>query len=213
MTITSLLALIAINVVGVISPGPDIVLILRTATRSRRHALAVTLGIQIGVLMWCTLTVLGAAAVLHAFPQLVGVIQVVGGAWLMYMGYGLARSGWRERMAPPQDVEAAAEALGGLATSIRQGLLTNLSNPKIVLYLAAIVAPILPANPSALMAVAVVLTLSLSSFAVQMTIAYVVSTRRIRRTLLAASPFIDLGAGIFFLIASVVLIVRGIAVL
>ena len=55
------------NLVGVASPGPDIILVTRYATRSRRHAIAAAAGIQIGVLFWCAATVFGAAALLTDF--------------------------------------------------------------------------------------------------------------------------------------------------
>ncbi|MDP9806868.1 putative phage tail protein [Trueperella bonasi] len=42
---------------------------------------------------WCTLTVLGAAALLNAYPDVLGLVQVVGGAWLLYMGVGMIRGG------------------------------------------------------------------------------------------------------------------------
>ena len=52
MTWTSFFTLLLMNLVGVASPGPDIILVTRYATRSRRHAIAAAAGIQIGVLFW-----------------------------------------------------------------------------------------------------------------------------------------------------------------
>ncbi len=209
MSPADLVGLILLNLVGVASPGPDIVLILRTATRSRRHAVAVTLGIQVGVLFWCTLTVLGAAALLTAFPGILGVVQILGGGWLLWMGYGMLRGGLMARKYPPADIEDAEGSLGPVSRSFRQGLTTNLSNPKIVLFLAALIAPLLPPSPSVGTAIVAILALSWSSLALQMLIALVVSTETVRRRLLRATAYIDIGAGLFFLAAGTVLIVRG----
>lgn len=57
-----LATIVGLNLVGAAAPGPDIVLITRTATKSRRHGWATAAGIQTGVLLWCTLTVFGFAA-------------------------------------------------------------------------------------------------------------------------------------------------------
>ncbi|MDR7330022.1 LysE family translocator [Corynebacterium guangdongense] len=211
MSPADLVGLILLNLVGVASPGPDIVLILRTATRSRRHAVAVTLGIQVGVLFWCTLTVLGAAALLTAFPGVLGVVQILGGGWLLWLGYGMLRGGLVTRKYPPADIEDAEGGLGPVGRSFRLGLTTNLSNPKIVLFLAALIAPLLPPSPSVGTAVVAILALSWSSLALQLLIALVVSTKTVRRRLLRASAYIDIGAGVFFLAAGAVLIVRGVA--
>ena len=126
-------AMLGIHVVGMTSPGPDIFLILRMATRSRKHALAAVAGIVTGSTVWVTLTVVGVAAVLSTHPTLMGVIQLLGGAYLTYMGARMllgAVRGIRELNAGGSPAVGAA-ALGSLGGAFRQGLLTNLSNPKI----------------------------------------------------------------------------------
>ncbi|QPK78641.1 LysE family translocator [Corynebacterium lizhenjunii] len=206
MTLSAYLTIIFANLIGALSPGPDIILLMRLATRSRRHALTAALGIQVGVLMWCTLTVCGAAALLTAFPAILDGVQVVGGAWLMWMGTGMVRAGMRP--APANLADAAAQ-LGSLRSTFLLGLSTNLSNPKIVLFLAALVAPMLPANPSVFTAVALILGLSLSSLLLFAVLSFAISTPRIQRHMLKAGPWIDLGAGILFLIIGLGLIVSG----
>ncbi|QGU05255.1 LysE family translocator [Corynebacterium comes] len=201
--------LLVLNIAGAASPGPDILLITRTATRSRRHALATVLGIQIGVMFWCTLTVLGFAALLNAFPALLGFLQLIGGGWLVWMGRGMILGGLRERENPPADLEEAAARLGRMRHAFRQGLATNLSNPKIVLFLSALIAPLLPASPSALLAAGVVGMLSLSSFILQVAIALMVSTPAMRQKFLRAGPWIDIVSGVFFIVAGSVLAFNG----
>ncbi|NLF90113.1 MAG: LysE family translocator, partial [Corynebacterium marinum] len=197
--------LLLLNLAGAASPGPDILLITRTAIRSRRHALATVLGIQIGVMFWCTLTVLGFAALLNAFPALLGFLQLIGGSWLVWMGRGMILGGLRERHNPPADLEEAVARLGRMRQSFRQGLATNLSNPKIVLFLSALIAPLLPASPSALLAVGVVVMLSVSALILQVSIALMVSTPGMRRKFLRAGPWIDIVSGVFFVAAGAVL--------
>lgn len=201
--------LLLLNLAGAASPGPDILLITRTAIRSRRHALATVLGIQIGVMFWCTLTVLGFAALLNAFPALLGFLQLIGGSWLVWMGRGMILGGLRERHNPPADLEEAVARLGRMRQSFRQGLATNLSNPKIVLFLSALIAPLLPASPSALLAVGVVVMLSVSALILQVSIALMVSTPGMRRKFLRAGPWIDIVSGVFFVAAGAVLAYNG----
>lgn len=209
MTWTSFAALMLMNLVGAITPGPDIILITRLATRSRRHALAGAAGIQVGVLFWCTLTVLGAAALLTAFPDILGFVQLVGGAWLVWTGTKMVRGGWAFRHQPPADLAEAEAQLGRLRYSFRLGMATNLSNAKIVLFLSALIAPMIPANPPWWLAIVLILTLSFSSFLLFAVISFVISTEQVRRRLLAAGPWIDVAAGLFFIVAGSTLIVHG----
>ncbi|MDO5668691.1 MAG: LysE family translocator [Corynebacterium sp.] len=210
MSLAQWAALVVLNIAGAASPGPDILLITRTAIRSRRHAVATVLGIQVGVLFWCTLTVLGFAALLNAFPAILGFLQLIGGAWLVWMGYGMVSGGLRERKNPPADLEEAAARLGRLRHAFLHGLTTNLSNPKIVLFLSALIAPLLPQSPSAGLAIGVVAALSISAIILQLGMALLVSTPAMRRKLLRAGPMIDVAAGIFFIVAGLVLVFNGV---
>ena len=210
MSWSAFAAILLMNLVGAAAPGPDIVLVTRYATRSRRHAIAASTGIQVGVLFWCTLTVFGAAALLTAFPGVLSLIQVIGGCFLVFMGVLSIRSGLELRKQPPVDEEEAAARLGSVGKVFRTGLATNLSNPKIVLFLAAMIAPLLPPHPLVWLSVALVLSLSLSSYLLFVVLSAVISTRAIRRRLLAAGPWIDIGSGAFFVVAGCALVWAGI---
>ncbi|MDO5031072.1 LysE family translocator [Corynebacterium sp.] len=206
MNLTAFGALLVMNILGAIAPGPDIVLVTRYATRSRKHAIMAATGIQLGVLFWCTLTVMGAAALLTAFPGILQAIQAIGGTFLIFMGVRSIRGGLELRRNPPADMEEAATRLGSLRQAFRTGLATNLSNPKIVLFLAAMIAPLLPAHPPLWLSVVLILSMSLSAYAVFLVLCTVISTPAIRRRMLAAGPWIDIAAGTFFAVAGCALI-------
>ena len=202
--------LIAMNMVGALAPGPDIVLVTRYATRSRKHAVAAVTGTQVGVLFWCTLTVFGAAALLTAFPGLLRFIQGIGGCFLIWMGLQNVRTGLAQRKQPALNLDEAVSRLGSVKQVFRTGLFPNLSNPKIVLYLAAMIAPLLPPHPPLWLAAGLVLSMGISSYLVFVTVATVISTNAIRRRLLAAGPIIDIASGCFFAVAGVGLIIAAI---
>ncbi|WP_306593156.1 LysE family translocator [Corynebacterium striatum] len=206
MSWSAFAALMFMNLLGALAPGPDIVLVTRYATRSRKHAIAAATGIQLGVLFWYTITVFGAAAVLTAFPGILRAIQGIGGAFLIFMGVRSIKGGLELLHNPPADIEEAALRLGSLGQVFRTGLATNLSNPKIVLYLAAMIAPLLPPHPPLWLAVALILGLSLSAYLTFVLLSTVISTSAIRRRMLAAGPWIDIASGAFFIIAGCVLI-------
>lgn len=197
MNPADLAAIVLLNLAGAATPGPDLVLLTRLATRSRKHAIAATFGIYVGAFFWITLTVLGAAAVLNAFPWLLELVQAAGGAWIVFMGVTTARQGWRDRAHPPLDMAEAEGRLGSPRDSFFKGLTTNLSNPKIVLFLAALVALLLPPSPSISIAAIVIVSLRSTAFLLFLGFSLVVSTEKVRRKLLSAGPYIDLGAGAF----------------
>lgn len=210
MSLLDIATIALLNLVGAASPGPDVILVTRQATRSHRHAIASVLGIILGVLFWSTLTVFGAAALLTAFPEVLEVVQVIGGAWLLYMGQSMVRGGWQDRFHQPVDLNDAEARLGTLGQAFRMGLATNLANAKIVLFLAALIAPLLPPSPPLGAAVLAIFALALGPLVLFMAMSFFISTPAVRRRLLRIGWLIDLVAGLFFLVVGTVLIIRGI---
>ncbi|MFD5868464.1 LysE family translocator [Corynebacterium sp. NPDC060344] len=208
-------AMLGLHVVGMTSPGPDIFLILRMATRSRKHALAAVAGIVTGATVWVTLTVVGVAAVLSATPALMGAIQLLGGAYLAYMGSRMllgAVRGIRELQRGGAPAVGAA-ALGSLGGAYRQGLLTNLSNPKIVLFFAAVLSQFMPVGAPWWVQLIYIAALLVSAMLWFGFIAVTVSTDVVVRRLVTAGPWIDLAAGIVFAVLGAAFVVQGVATL
>ncbi|MFC3850642.1 LysE family translocator [Corynebacterium hansenii] len=193
-------AMLGIHVVGMTSPGPDVLLILRMATRSRKHALAAVAGIVTGLTAWVTLTVVGVAAVLSSHPALMGAIQLLGGGYLAYMGARMlagAVRGIRELRAGGAPAVGAG-ALGTVGGAYRQGLLTNLSNPKVVLFFAAVLSQFMPVGAPWWVQAVYVAALLATSVLWFGFIAVTVSTEPVVRRLVSAGPWIDLVAGVVF---------------
>ncbi|AKE40917.1 threonine efflux protein [Corynebacterium kutscheri] len=207
MTLEFIATLIGLNLLGMITPGPDIFLITRLATRSRVHAFAAIAGISTGVAFWVSLTVFGAAALIQGHPTGFRIFQIFGAIWLLWLAWSMLRA---QPASPDKDIN---EIFGTPRISYRQGLLTNLSNPKIVLYFAAIIAPVMPANPSlttALIIIAIIVSSSIVGFGL---LAALLSTTTMQRRFLAFSIWIDRVAGVFFLIAGSALLVTAVLAL
>jgi RhtB (resistance to homoserine/threonine) family protein len=115
-----------------ITPGADMAMVARSVfTGGRRDAFATTLGISAGCFVWACASALGVAAVLAASQTAYDALRLVGAAYLVWLGVQsllAARSG---------GAVAAAASRGSAslqAHPFRQGLLTNLFNPKIAVF-------------------------------------------------------------------------------
>ena len=151
MAAGQLLALIGVWVAAIASPGPDIVQIARLGVKSRAAGVACAVGIMVGNTLWIAASLLGLSALIQAVPQVLAVLQLVGGAYLLWMGIGAIRTGLAERKeaanggtAGGSDAVAAADVppVAALPTSeaFRIGVATNLANPKAVLFFGAVFA-------------------------------------------------------------------------
>ena len=114
-----------------ITPGADMAMVARSVFMGgRRAAFATTLGISAGCVVWALASAAGIAAVLAASETAYDTLRLVGAAYLVWLGVQsllAARRGY----AGSETAQAAARRG---PSPFRQGLLTNLFNPKIALF-------------------------------------------------------------------------------
>ncbi len=130
-----LLSLMAVDLLAAISPGPNFIVVTQAAIRhTRRHAVMVVLGIVTANLIWCGAVAFGLSALFKLAPWLYGAIKFMGRAYLIYLGVCLCRNDG----STPTPSESSLQSL--LSAAYVRGLLTNLSNPKSVVYFGSIFA-------------------------------------------------------------------------
>ncbi|GAB1511882.1 LysE family translocator [Actinophytocola sp. KF-1] len=144
MTVTQALALAGVILLAAMSPGPDFVIMLRSVlSGGRRAGMACGAGIASGVLVWAVVTSVGIAGVLAASAVAFTVVKLVGAAYLVLLGVQsllAARRGGYEQTKEP----AAEQTRRSAFVAYRQGLLTNIFNPKVAVFFLALWPQFLP---------------------------------------------------------------------
>ena len=126
-------AILLVDFVALISPGPNFVLVTSSAVaQSRKHALWTALGISTGSLVWAGAAAMGIASLLQALPLLGTALKIIGALYLIYLGVQLLRS---DGFQPGRGQETRS-AQG----SFWRGLLVNMTNPKSAAYYASVFA-------------------------------------------------------------------------
>ncbi len=88
MFLSSLMAIAAVLIMGVISPGPSFIFVARNAVaRSRLHGMVTALGTGAGAAIFSIMAMLGLQKVLTAVPELFIGLKVAGGLYLLWLGY------------------------------------------------------------------------------------------------------------------------------
>jgi threonine/homoserine/homoserine lactone efflux protein len=125
------LVFIGIVALLTITPGADMAMVSRSVfTGGRRDAFATTLGISAGCLVWAIASAAGVAAVLAASQTAYDALRLVGAAYLVWLGAQSLLAARRGDYTAP----GAAGAAERRSSPFRQGLLTNLFNPKIAVF-------------------------------------------------------------------------------
>lgn len=203
MTATAWAALLAAFFIGVVIPGPDTLLLLRLGLRDRRQALAAAAGITLGNAIWTTTSLLGLAALMRALPGALPAMQLLGSAVLIWLGAQSIASGVRALRGSPES--AVAERITD--HPLRLGLVTNLSNPKALLFFAALFSQILPPDANWFDRAAILIALTAICIAWFSAYALLTSSRGFQRWFRRATPVIDIVAGaVFVLVAGAILI-------
>jgi len=124
----------ALALATALSPGPDTLLVVGHAARGGRKAgLLAVAGILAGGLWYMILCGFGMLSILTASPLLFSTVKLAGALYLAWIGFNLLRLAIK-----PGNMDSASEA-PLWSKPFRQGVLTNVLNPKVALfYLAAL---------------------------------------------------------------------------
>ena len=120
-----------------LAPGPDMLFIVANAAAGgRRAGLVAALGMSTGLAGHTLAAAFGLGMVISAAPQLLDAIRLAGAVFLVYLAYTTLRDSRRSRAETATAAADAPTALG--ARSLRRvyamATLTNLANPKVVLF-------------------------------------------------------------------------------
>jgi RhtB (resistance to homoserine/threonine) family protein len=140
----ALLPFLAISVLLILIPGPDTAMVTKNAVvGGRRSGVLAALGVSIGLTIWTAAAALGIAAVLRASEVAFDVLKIAGALYLAWIGIQMLRS-----RGDVVDPAAASKDRSG-AKAFRQGLLSDLGNPKIAVFFTSLLPQFVHGNASA----------------------------------------------------------------
>ena len=118
--------LIACAVV-IVTPGVDAFLLLRTSLRSgTRAGLLALAGIHSAAAVQVALVISGLGVVLARYPMALTALRWIGAGYLLYLAISITRGLIKRSGGEPEEVMSTRP--------FRQGFLTNITNPKMILF-------------------------------------------------------------------------------
>ena len=124
----ALLPFLAISILLIVIPGPDTAMVTKNAVAGgRRSGVYAAFGVSVGLTIWTVAAALGIAALLRASEIGFDILKFAGAIYLTWVGIQMLRS------------RGAVAAVPGARTgsgkkAFRQGLLSDLGNPKIAVF-------------------------------------------------------------------------------
>jgi threonine/homoserine/homoserine lactone efflux protein len=130
----SLAAFLAVSAIVIVTPGQDTALTIRNSLLGGRPSgLATALGVSTGQAVWTLAASAGLAALLVASEPAFVALKLVGAAYLVYLGAQSLLAALRGRQRPHTGARSASPAV-----AFRQGLLSNLGNPKMAVFFSSL---------------------------------------------------------------------------
>jgi len=203
-----LLLFAAIMALGQFSPGPDMILLTRTSLAAGGRAGAWTAaGIATGLSVHAALAVGGTAALLGRGGWPGEAVRWAAAAYLGWLGFVLLRAAAKGQAV---GMETPRGFRPGRLPAWRRGLLCNLLNPKVAMFLAASAAPFLGTGRPAWWPVAIWAVIVAQGFLLWVAWAWLLQRPAARRFYAWAARWIDGGFGLaLWALALRVVVVRG----
>ncbi len=176
----SLLAFVAVSAVVICTPGQDTALTVRnTLAGGRRTGVATAGGVALGQTVWTVAASVGVVALLTASEPVFRAVKLVGAAYLVYLGAQSLRVAVTKRA---HDSKARGSTPLSPRRALRQGILSNLGNPKMAVFFASLLPQFAPEG-EATFVVLLALGLLFCSMTFAWLCCYAVAVARIGRLL------------------------------
>jgi threonine/homoserine/homoserine lactone efflux protein len=184
--VDTLLAFVAVSAIVICTPGQDTALTIRnTLVGGRRSGIATAGGVSLGQAAWTVAASAGVVTLLSASEPVFRAIKLAGAAYLVYLGGQSLWAAIQGRGKPrPYTVEAGL-ARPSARRALRQGVLSNLGNPKMAVFFASLLPQFAPEG-NASFAVLLVLGLLFCAMTFAWLALYAVAVARLGRLLTGA---------------------------
>jgi threonine/homoserine/homoserine lactone efflux protein len=199
-----LIAFVGIAALVICTPGPDTAMTIRNALLGGRSAgFATAAGVSTGLAIWALATSAGLVALLIASEPLFLAVKYAGAAYLIWLGVQSLRAAFGPGALQQAIAQPAARGLQP-RQAYMQGVVSDLSNPKIAAFFSSMLPQFAPAGAADFMGLAA-LGLLFSTMTLLWLTGYVLATARmadalrrprVRRTLDGLTGVTLIGLGV-----------------
>lgn len=200
--IDTLMTIAGVVLLGSASPGPNFIIVSSNSLYSRSNGLWAALGVSAGSLSWAFLGVSGIAFMLNKFQWLDQVFSLLGGMYLIYMGFNIVRTLNSNSISESRNTECSKEKW----KAFKSGYLVNMANPKTIIFVSSFFIAIIPTSAPMVISYLAVLVAGITSFFWYSSVAFILSSKRAKKIYLSYSKYINILLAILLIVLGIKLI-------
>ena len=196
MTLSAWLSLALVCLLGAMSPGPSLAIVVRhSVTSGTRAGVICAFSHGFGIFLWAALMVSGLGALLLAQPTWFDGLRALGAAFLLYLGC-------RTLMAQRGATAITREANGGGGKAAIEGLVIALSNPKVAAFFAALFSQFIQPEATVKTQLIIAATVALIDALWYTVVAMLLSRPARSRRFMRHGALLDRGFGVILVVLS-----------
>ena len=174
-----------------VSPGPNFLIIsVAAAGKSRLYATFVALGVSTASVFWSGLAAMGLGLVLAQFQGSQRALQIFGGMYLLYIAFKTLKNA-KAPLAKNIEVSADLNVFSGYLS----GLLTNLGNPKSLIFFSSVFATLYTPDITTTLKVWSILVVGVVSIGWNLVVVFVFSSKQSQNIYTGSMKWIDYMTG------------------
>lgn len=189
-----MLHIIIIMTLGLISPGPDFVIVIRNSlSSSRTYGIWTAFGVALGTLVHITYIWLGMEFLIQKNIWLFSILKYLGAGYLIYLGYKSFTN--TARISISHEVRKNAS----ISQAITSGFLTNALNPKAMLFFIGLFTVAIESNSNTNMMLLYVVIIFMQTFVWFTVVAIVFSNHLLKSRFNSVQSVVDKTIGAIFI--------------
>ena len=196
MDIVLISQIIIVCLLGAISPGPSMVVVINNAiTKNRVNGIITAIAHGIGITLYALFAVLGIGLIIQTSSFIFNGLQILSIVFLFYLGVQSLRN--------INEIDFEDTSIKSGATSFAQGFIISILNPKIFVWFVAIYSQFMSTDNDLTLNAALVITAGIVDTLWYILLVYLVTTGMIFELIKSNYRFINRFIGILFVILSV----------
>lgn len=193
MTLTNWLSLVAICVLGALSPGPSLAVVLKQSIHNdAKHGMIAGISHAVGIAIWAILTVTGLGVLVSQSPAIFQGITYAGAAYLAWLGFKALTAG-RSAIKPLTRGDSA------YLQAARDGLMISLLNPKLAIFFLALFSQFISTDLTHIDQVIMISTVTIIDASWYVLVALVLSRMGLADALARHSKRVNQVSGVIFI--------------
>ena len=198
------LTIAVLHLFAVVSPGPDFILVSRQCLRyGRRIAIWTSLGIAIGILFHVALSLTGLSILLQNQPDLFWYIKLLASLYIGYLGIVSLVSKSSNKL-----VEDATGQAGNQLRSVTTGLLTNVLNPKALIFFITVFAVTINKETGIFVKSLLGIYMSVATFIWFALVSILLTNKKAIERFKKAIPLLEKVTGLFLLLIAIQILLQ-----